>query len=242
MIQANAKVEELHVIKVMQAQRVQPKESPVVFSHSKQAFVSLDSDGGVTGQNYLKLELEDGEISTQHRLDTFPGFFSHFVNSLGCQLETRINESGVKQTQELVLDCKDYQMHLRDNREAMLSHWEESFQSKLSFQHSAQSSSQERLQSSNHGANSDQPMDSSTSGPKQGKEMNGAQGTSNPAAKSQKANEAKKGLRRKMDSDEQLMRRLKLDAFEEFKETVLFRSDFETITSQKEIKAIQNLF
>ena len=54
--------------------------------------------------------------------------------------------------------------------------------------------------------------------------------------------ELKRGLRRKLDSDDQTMRKLQLDAFEEFKQGVLFREDFQEITSQAQIKAIQSLF
>ena len=52
----------------------------------------------------------------------------------------------------------------------------------------------------------------------------------------------KRGLRRKVDNEDMMMRKLKLEAFEDFKENVLFRDDFSEITSNSEIKAIQSLF
>ena len=45
-----------------------------------------------------------------------------------------------------------------------------------------------------------------------------------------------------MDNDDIMIRKIKLDAFEKFKEEVLFRDDFQDITSHSEIKAIQTLF
>ncbi len=40
------------------------------------------------------------------------------------------------------------------------------------------------------------------------------------------------GLRRKLDNDDIMMRKIKLDAFEDFKERAIFRDDFYDITSQ----------
>lgn len=50
------------------------------------------------------------------------------------------------------------------------------------------------------------------------------------------------GLRRKLDNEDIQMHKIKLEAFDEFKEKVLFRDDFQEITSQSQIKAIQSLF
>ena len=52
----------------------------------------------------------------------------------------------------------------------------------------------------------------------------------------------KRGLRRKFDNDDILMRRIKLDAFEGYKQSLLFRDDFMQITSFDEIRAIRELF
>ena len=48
----------------------------------------------------------------------------------------------------------------------------------------------------------------------------------------------KRGLRRKVDNEDMMMRKLKLEAFEDFKENILFRDDFSEITSNSEFKAI----
>lgn len=61
---------------------------------------------------------------------------------------------------------------------------------------------------------------------------------SHPTAQRQKAAGAHRGTRRKIDNDDLLMRKLKLEAFDNYKESVLFRDDFQVITSQSEIKAI----
>ena len=61
---------------------------------------------------------------------------------------------------------------------------------------------------------------------KPGKELN--QKETNKIAK---AIEVKRGLRRKLDNEDLMMRKMKLEAFDEFKESVLFRDDFQEITS-----------
>lgn len=154
-------------------------------------------------------------VGTGEELSTFPLLFTHFTSCFRKELEEAAEK---KNKTSLVLDCQGYLDCLRTFKVSMRQNWVSSFAQSLP------------LLAPNDEKITDMPMETVPTA-KEAKD-----GKTGPGV------DKRGGLRRKLDSEDIQMRKIKLEAFEEFKEQVLFRNDFQEITSLSQIKAIQSLF
>ena len=116
LLQPDAKVEELQVVKTVQNQRKQIDREPIMLSPTSRKYVSLTDEPGY--KNYLTLKIKEEED-----LSSFPKLFTHFIRNFCTSLESN-NEQSRKL---IVLDCAAYLETLRKHKRKMIEIWACSF-------------------------------------------------------------------------------------------------------------------